>query len=400
MNLCAFIIPRPIGSFIRIEGAMFRRFRLFLPLLCSLLIFTSPALAQTASISASASEMTATANASFTAAATCLSITWGDSEAHESAEPSESSRSATFSHTFSACGTHKVALNVKFTNGHFAYSETDLTIACQMQESVGHQSNRGRSVLQDDPPAPDNPPVQNDPPVQVDPQAQDDSRARAVRQPQDDSRARANRLAQGDSRLPARLEVVNKGQWLGVREISGAAIGNAKVRDNAMSVVDVWSPVGVNAEVCIEGAGSILLLDAAYSPRREVWLNTYQRDDGKTCAQLDRAGTVALMPCTMAPTTVTTATTTGTTAPSPAPTRDPYLIADSIDSARSLEECRVTSRLTLRFRASPAGSIISLFAGGSETSASARTENWFKIEHRGREGWISAHYVDTSGDCD
>ena len=37
-----------------------------------------------------------------------------------------------------------------------------------------------------------------------------------------------------------------------------------------------------------------MLLDAAYSPRRAMPLNAYQRD-GMTCAIIDRAGTVVLL---------------------------------------------------------------------------------------------------------
>ena len=79
-------------------------------------------------------------------------------------------------------------------------------------------------------------------------------------------------------------------------------------------------------------------------------------------------------------------------------TTNPYLVADSLDSARALDNCMVSSRTILNFRRQPAGDILSLYMGGSP--AIARTDNWFKVRYLGNEGWISAHYVTTSGDCD
>ena len=84
--------------------------------------------------------------------------------------------------------------------------------------------------------------------------------------------------------------------WIIFREVSGPAIGDPAVRAAAMSAIDVWSPLGVDAEVCFAEDGSLLLLDAAYSPRAQLWMDSYQRADGKTCARLDRNGTVVLMP--------------------------------------------------------------------------------------------------------
>lgn len=194
---------------------------------------------------------------------------------------------------------------------------------------------------------------------------------------------------QDHSRLPAGAEVRSDSIWISMREVSGSAISNPSVRESAISAIDVLAPLDVEAEVCFAEAGSLLLLDAAYSPRRLVWLEAYRRADGKTCARLDRNGTVVLMPIQGAP---------ATPAPRAIATRSPRLIPDSLDSVIALEDCMVSANAVLRFRDRPAGRSLRLFHGDSP--ALARTQNWFKVSYQGREGWISAHYVTANGDCD
>ena len=90
-------------------------------------------------------------------------------------------------------------------------------------------------------------------------------------------------------------------------------------------------------------------------------------------------------------------TPTPTSLPASTATPNPYLVADSPASARALENCIVAANELLNFRRQPAGPILSLYMGAS--NAIARTENWFQVRYLGNEGWISAHYVTTSGDC-
>ena len=194
---------------------------------------------------------------------------------------------------------------------------------------------------------------------------------------------------QDHSQLPAGAEVISDSIWISMREVSGAAIGDPLVRAAAQSAIDIWAPLGLQAEVCFAQGGSLLLLDAAYSPRRLVWMDSYQRADGKTCARLDRNGTVVLMPNQPA--------AAATPAPQATATPNPYMIADSLDDMVALENCMVSANYVLNFRESPAGRFISLYLGASE--AIARTENWFKVRYLGEEGWISAHFVTTEGDC-
>ncbi len=197
---------------------------------------------------------------------------------------------------------------------------------------------------------------------------------------------------QDHSQLPDGATVESDTPWIAFREVSGAAISDPAVRDAAMQAIDVWGPLGVDAEVCFAGYGSLSLLDAAYSPRRLVALRSYLRGDGKVCARLDRAGTVVLLPG--APSfTIMTATPTA----APRATRDPFLIADDPDTMVALEDCMVNSVWILNFRERPAGPIISWYLGRSV--ALGRTENWYKVRYLDNEGWVSAHYVTPEGDC-
>ena len=70
-----------------------------------------------------------------------------------------------------------------------------------------------------------------------------------------------------------------------------------------------------------------------------------------------------------------------------------------MDSMIPLENCEVTTRYNLNFRDEPGGEKIGLVLGGTTKTAIARTPNWFKVKHDAGEGWISAHYITSEGDC-
>ena len=200
---------------------------------------------------------------------------------------------------------------------------------------------------------------------------------------------------QDHSHLPAGAEVRSDSPWIQFNAIGGPAIGNAMVAASAISAIDVWGPLGVDAEVCFADSGSLLLLDAAYSPRLLVPLESYRRSDGKTCARLDRAGALALMPGSPTHSIAPSAAATP-----PSVTRvvwNPFLIADSLDTRRTLEDFTVRADELLKFRDRPAGRVPRLYIG--QTRAIARTDNWFQVEYQGRIGWISSHFVTTVGEC-
>ena len=199
---------------------------------------------------------------------------------------------------------------------------------------------------------------------------------------------------QDHSCLPAGATVTSDSPWIAFCEVSGAAISEPAVRNAAISAIDVWGPLGVDAEVCFAGAGSLLLLDAAFAPRPVLPWPSYSWA-GKTCARLDRAGTLALMPGR--PSVVITPTATLPPPPTATLAWDPYMIPESLDLMIRLENCQVSSLYILNLRERPAGPIMRWFNGVA--NALARTPSWFLVVDHGEVGWISAHYVTTSGDC-
>ena len=63
------------------------------------------------------------------------------------------------------------------------------------------------------------------------------------------------------------------------------------------------------------------------------------------------------------------------------------------------DECIVTTTHALNFRATPNGEKIGLVPQGAALDALDREDDWFKVEHAGRQGWIHADYVQTAGNC-
>ena len=79
------------------------------------------------------------------------------------------------------------------------------------------------------------------------------------------------------------------------RRVGAGAIGDQSLLASGfLDAIDVygWAEQGVG--VCFPGAGSLLFLDAAFSPRAPVPLSGY-RQDGMTCADIDRPGTLLLL---------------------------------------------------------------------------------------------------------
>ncbi len=62
-------------------------------------------------------------------------------------------------------------------------------------------------------------------------------------------------------------------------------------------------------------------------------------------------------------------------------------------------ECTVTTTHNLNFRDGPNGVRIGLVPSRTTLEAMAREPGWFKVDYRGKSGWISADYVVTEGDC-
>ena len=150
---------------------------------------------------------------------------------------------------------------------------------------------------------------------------------------------------------------------MNVQRIGARNIGAQWVIDAGfIAAIDVWGE-DVGGEVCLDGVGSLLFLDASTSPRAQSWLDSVQRD-GQTCATLDRAGMLILMP-----------------------------------AGAQYRHCRVSTTGHLKLRAEPSvrAEIIGYVPSGATLNFISRNGDWFNVEYLDKEGWLSANYV--SVDC-
>ncbi len=155
-----------------------------------------------------------------------------------------------------------------------------------------------------------------------------------------------------------------------IRRLDAAGIGLQWIIDAGfIAAADIWGE-DIPDEVCLDGLGSLLFLDASSSPRAESWLDSVQRD-GQTCAEIDGPGTVVLM-------------------------AEP---ASASETARQARQCRVTTTGHLKVRAGPSldDDVIGYLRRGITLRLLSRSGDWIEIEYRGEAGWIGAGY--TSEDC-
>ena len=156
-----------------------------------------------------------------------------------------------------------------------------------------------------------------------------------------------------------------------------------------MDAVDVygWAEQGVG--VCFPGAGRLLFLDAATSPRAQIPLDGYSQG-GMTCADFARPGTLLLL--------------------SGAPPTAQRSSSPSQTWGWPLQNCMVTLNYLLKFRQSPGGERLHFvdpwgarIAGwlpyNVTLTALERTADWFKVDYHGTQGWVSARHVTTHGTC-
>jgi hypothetical protein len=146
-----------------------------------------------------------------------------------------------------------------------------------------------------------------------------------------------------------------------------------------LQAVDISGWLGSSIEICLEGQGGTLFLDAANSPRIPEWIVSNIRGNS-TCATISRLGTVILVEDNEFAETV-----------SPAP-----------ETARNiLTNCRVTTLNMLNFRAEPRtdGTVITIIPYDYELEAIAYTTGWFNVIFGDNNGWVSENFVSTEGIC-
>ena len=127
-------------------------------------------------------------------------------------------------------------------------------------------------------------------------------------------------------------------------ELSAIGIGYV-IQAGPLDAIDVWGWVTSGVEVCFKRHASTLFLDAANSPRTVEQLAS-TRDGDWTCAAIEQAGTIVLMPVDSYLTTPPA--DAGSSAPG----------AGVSAGATSLADCMVELLYALNFRETPGGTIM------------------------------------------
>ena len=164
---------------------------------------------------------------------------------------------------------------------------------------------------------------------------------------------------------------------------SAAEVGVQSVLDRGViHAVDVFSPSNANAggtNICLQGTGELIFLDASAAPRTAQSLPA-STQGGYTCATLPGVGTVVLVngaaaPAALAPVVATTST--------------------------PLSGCTVTTTHAVRLRAEPNASSAVLTTLPYDTSYQAveRIPGWMRLIWSNTQGWVSDDYINTTGTC-
>ena len=80
------------------------------------------------------------------------------------------------------------------------------------------------------------------------------------------------------------------------QRLDGGGIGVQALAENYIAAVDIWGYVEQDVEVCFPQAGRIIFLDAAMIPRSMTLMQTHIAGDNMTCALIETAGSLVLLP--------------------------------------------------------------------------------------------------------
>jgi len=163
------------------------------------------------------------------------------------------------------------------------------------------------------------------------------------------------------------------------QRLNAEGIGNAEIAASGFAdAVNVWSWVLPGTKICFEAEGSAFkFIDTAPIPR-VVYDVPATNENGLTCATIDRAGNLILLPG----------------ARPPAAQMQPTALQET-----TLSGCMARTTHILNFRASPGGDVIRAVPYNATLTAVARTADWFKVDFHGVKGWISAAFVEQIGTC-
>lgn len=178
--------------------------------------------------------------------------------------------------------------------------------------------------------------------------------------------------------LPVHIIVADAPGYTHCREVDAAGVGNNTLIDYGfIYAVDIFGQID-SLEACfVHDSGTIVLLDAAFSPRSIVPLRTWTSAD-RRCAIIDRAGTAVLMP-------------------------GDFLVAGIVpEPVHDLSGCSVTAATYLNLRADPntGSSILQAVPTGARLNATMRTTYWFRVTYGGSQGWLHGDYLNRDGACE
>ena len=151
-----------------------------------------------------------------------------------------------------------------------------------------------------------------------------------------------------------------------------------------LDAVDVWGKVEGTYTVCFPQSGTVYFLDAAMAPRTASLIESYV-DNGYTCADMDRPGTLVLV--------------TGD-APAESTTQEAPGLPGDYSASVALENCEITPRYNVHHRLEPAGLSRGLVPAETTLAPTMRTEFWYQVEYDGNAGWVSSWWVAPDGECD
>lgn len=164
---------------------------------------------------------------------------------------------------------------------------------------------------------------------------------------------------------------------------SSAEIGNQNVLDlNVIHAVDVFSPSGANAagmQICLQGSGGLIFLNAKNAPRMPEWLSGTLQNN-YTCGIIPNVGIVALV-----------------AAPAPAS----VVSIQPNETTISLTDCKVTITHMVRLRAEPntTSAVLAHLAYNLVLQATAKQGNWYQVIYLNGQGWVSADYLIPDSNC-
>ncbi|MCE2473198.1 MAG: SH3 domain-containing protein [Anaerolineae bacterium] len=180
--------------------------------------------------------------------------------------------------------------------------------------------------------------------------------------------------------LPGHIRIAGhtNGSNVNCRHLGYSGLGSQILVDGgALHAVNIFGWVAKPISACFQHhSGAIVLLDTAKSPREIVPLRT-STEFGWQCAQVDRIGTVVLMPPEFF--------TSG-------------LIPEPI---WSLSECTVTTVDILNLRAQPRADseVLANVLNDVTMTAEAHANRFYRVNYYGIVGWLSMDYLSFAGAC-